>query len=110
MLQLVKSQYYGFRLNGTLASNLKFSGTIRCTDIQHRLIRNAGEEDQPYWLICDEFGARMSVFTPALREDICIGERYAVRGDIKIGKGGTYLNLKEITPLNGSNFVEIDKE
>jgi hypothetical protein len=63
------------------------------------------DEPQPYWTLKDIYGAKISCFSPKLVEGIHTGEKYEVKGEIKIGKGGTYLNLKEAAPFNGADFT-----
>ena len=101
---IIRDNYAGFRRNDTLASNLKFSGHIRVWEVSHSQKQLHDGDVYDYWVIKDEFGARMSTNSRKLAESLSINERYVVTGEIKIGKGGTFLNLKDATPLNGADF------
>jgi hypothetical protein len=79
---------------GNLLSRLQWSGVVRVWDIQERKKVRIGEEDKPYWVIKDEYGATFLTWEPLLKNSLCIGERYACKGEIKIGKGGVFLILK----------------
>jgi hypothetical protein len=103
--QFLKSQYAGFRLNDTLASRINFSGIIRCRDIRGRTIHNF-DEDIPYWIVIGDMGERMSTFDKRLADSVVPGETYKVKGEVKISKGATFLNLKEATPFNGREFSD----
>ena len=104
--KMIVNHQSGFRKNDTLASNLKFSGYIRVWEIsQSQKILHDGDTYE-YWVIKDEFGARLTTSNKKLADELVISERYAVSGEIKIGKGGTFLNLKEAVVLNGKNFQE----
>jgi len=103
---VLKNQYNGFKLNDTLASNLKFSGIIRVWEVDHCQKDKPNGDILDFWVIKDEFGARLSTFDRHLAEGLHVSERYAVKGEIKIGKGGTYLNLKDAEPMNGSEYQE----
>jgi hypothetical protein len=48
----------------------------------------------------------MSCFEESLVRSLRIGERFEMSGEIKIGKGGIFLNLKHAQPMNGNNFKE----
>lgn len=103
----IQNTQHGFRRNDTLASNLKFSGHIRIWEIvkSQKFLPDGDTFD--YWVIKDEFGARLTCIDEKLANSLVIAERYEVRGEIKIGKGGTFLNLKSANPLNGGNFQEV---
>lgn len=102
----IQNTQHGFRRNDTLASNLKFSGHIRIWEIvkSQKFLPDGDTFD--YWVVKDEFGARLTTVDEKLAQSLIIAERYAVSGEIKIGKGGTFLNLKAATPLNGKDFKE----
>lgn len=102
-----KRQYNGFNLSDTLMSRLNFQGIFRVDDKKSRTLHNP-DKDKLYWTICDEFGARVSCFDRRLAESIIIGEVYKVSGEIKIGKGGTFLNLKEAQIFNGSEYKDAE--
>lgn len=107
MNTLLKSHYAGFKLDDTLATRLQFSGVLKIAQKQRKVTGgDIPEEDKEYWIIKDEFGARVSCFDKMLADSIHTGETYEVRGDIKIAKGGTYLNLKNATLFNGGTFEE----
>lgn len=107
MDRFLKSQYNGFRLDDTLASRLKFSGIVSFSEISERFSKRDGEE-VPYWVLKDEFGARFSCFDSRLISGIRIFERCEVRGEIKIGKGGTFLNIKECVTFSGEGYTEVE--
>ena len=104
-----KTQYNGFKLDGTLMSRLQFSGIIRLTDISQRFFQR-GNELIPYWSLSDEYGARLSCWNEELVNSLILMELYEVHGEIKIGKGGTFLNLKRAVVFCGSNFIPINEE
>ena len=103
MQQFMKAQYAGFKLNETLASNLRFSGLVRIRDIQRRTL-HLSDDEIPYWSISDEFGAKFSCFDENLCNKLQIMERYEFKGFIRIGKGGTYLNLTSATVFSGNSY------
>ena len=103
--QILKNQYAGFKLNDTLATNLKFSGVFRVWDVGKRWFDSFDGGENPYWIIRDEYGAKLSCYNEQLATSLVINERYAVEGEIKIGKGATFLNLKKAVVLNGKDFT-----
>ena len=107
--RFLQSNYAGFKLNDTLATKLSFSGVFRVWSIDKGTRHRADGEETEYWIIKDEFGAKISSFNKKLVETLQINERYAVKGDIKIGKGATFLNLKEADVLHGSDFEVSEK-
>ena len=104
-----KKQYNGFGLNDTLLSRISFSGILRCSEIQKRTIFTHNDEI-PYWVVRDEFGARLSCFDKHLSERFCPGEVYKVSGEVKIGKGGTFLNLKDAEVFCGRDFTDTTEQ
>lgn len=104
-LSFQRNQYNGFGVTDTLMSRLNFQGIIRCDEKQLRSIHRPNEEIH-YWIIKDDFGARMSCFEETLAETLVTGEIYKVQGEVKIGKGGIFLNLKKAEPFYGSAFSE----
>ena len=104
--QFTRNQYNGFKLNGTLASKFRFSGHLRVWEIEHGQKFRFDGETLDYWILKDEFGARLSLFDKKLADSLVVGERYEIQGEIAIGKGGTFLNVKDASPLNGSDFTE----
>jgi len=103
--QFQKSQYAGFKLDGTLMTRLQFSGIMRIADVSQRYLKRGGELI-PYWSIADEYGAKLSCWNEELVKRIVTMEIYEVRGDVKIGKGGTFLNLKTLTVFSGNDYHE----
>jgi hypothetical protein len=102
---VIKHHRSGFLYNETLATKLKFSGVFGVWEIQERVTKNE-EGDSSYWILKDEYGARLSCWNEELIKNLHIAEKYAVEGEIKIGKGGTFLNLKKAEVLSGNNFQE----
>lgn len=98
----------GFKYDETLASNLKFSGHIRVWEVTHAQKMLPDGDVFDYWTVKDEYGARLGTIDKKLAESLVIAERYVVEGEVKIGKGGTFLNLKNASPLNGKDFTPID--
>lgn len=98
----------GFKYDETLASNLKFSGHIRVWEVTFSQKHKADGDLLDSWTIKDEYGARMGTLDRKLAESLVIAERYVVTGEIKIGKGGIFLNLKSAIPLNGADFTPIN--
>lgn len=99
----IRSTRAGFRYDETLATRLQFSGIIRLWEKDH-IQKDTPQGPIEYWALKDEYGARMTCFDETLATSLVIGERYEVRGDIKIGKGGIFLNLKKATPMNGGAY------
>jgi len=105
--QFLKKEYNGFTLGDTLASRLQFSGIVRFHEREQRIIpENPGRPETIYWVLKDEFGARFSCFNTELVENIEFYVPYEINGDIRIGKGGTYFNLKTAHPFCGTGFKE----
>lgn len=102
----IQNTKHGFKIDDTLASNLKFSGYIRVWEIVKSQKFLPDGDTFEYWVIKDEFGARLTTVNEILADSLVIAERYEVSGEIKIGKGGTFLNLKAARILNGGNFQE----
>lgn len=102
---LQKTQYNGFKLDGTLMSRVKFSALVRISEISKRFLER-GNDLIPYWSLSDEYGAKFSCFNEELVSKIVIMELYEITGEIKFGKGGTYLNLKTATLFNGGTYHE----
>ena len=101
----LKNQYNGFRLNDTLASRLWFGGVIRVMEKSLVIRPLLGEKELEYWIIKDDYGARFGCFNLELADTLCVGEKFQISGEVKIGKGNIYLNLKEASPMNGAEFT-----
>jgi len=101
----IRNHRAGFLYNDTLATKLKFLGVFCIWEIQRRTTRN-DDGDTDYWVLKDEYGARLSCWNKELVDTLHVAEKYVVEGEIKIGKGGTFLNLKKAEVLNGKNFQE----
>lgn len=71
-----------------------------------KVVKYASDGEFEYWVIKDEYGARLTCHDEKLADFLHIAERYAVTGEIKIGKGGTFLNIKTAEVLNGKDFKE----
>ena len=100
-----RAQYSGMDERGNLLSRLKFSGIVRVWDIQERKKVNLGEEDTPYWIIKDEYGASFLCWEELLKSSLSIGERYEISGEIKVGKGSVFLILRKATVLNAKDYT-----
>jgi hypothetical protein len=100
-----KKQYAGFGMNDTLMSKIRFSGIARFSERAHVTKEVQGNEVE-YWILKDEFGARVSCFEQTLSESIVLYQPYEISGEVKIGKGGVFLNLKKAEPFNGSAYEE----
>ena len=103
--KVIRNSRAGFGYNDTLLSRLKFSGIITIWEIS-KVEKHLPEDTIIYWSIKDEYGARMSCFEESLVRSLRIGERFEVSGEVKIGKGGIFLNLKHAAPMNGQSFTE----
>ena len=106
---MIKNQYAGFRLDDTLATKLRFSGVFCVWDVGKRWFNSFDGGEVPYWIIRDEYGAKVSCYNEQIASSLVVNERYAVEGDIKIGKGATFLNLKKATVLNGNDFTTTEE-
>ncbi|MGW8324244.1 MAG: hypothetical protein ACWGNI_00980 [Desulfobacterales bacterium] len=93
----------GFKMDDTLASRINFSGIIRAWEKNH-IVKESPEGDIEYWTIKDEYGLRLTCFYEELVSKLVIGERYEISGEVKIGKGATFLNLKKAKIMNGGDF------
>lgn len=100
-----KQQYNGFGLNDTLMSKIAFSGVVRISEKELTIKPRPDGKELRYWVIRDEFGSRFSCFNEELAEKIVFGEVYIFRGEVKIGKGGTFMNLKSAEVFDGSEFA-----
>ena len=108
--QFQKKEYNGFTLADTLASKLNFSGIIRLHEKEMRIIpESPSRPEMVYWVLKDEFGARFSCFNKELVERLEFFTPYEVKGEIKIGKGGSYFNLKSANVFLGSEFAKEEK-
>lgn len=105
-MKILKSQYNGFKLDDTLASRIRFTAIFRAWDVSFKIVPHPGKEESKIYTIKDEYGARFGCFNEKLAESILVGETYEVRGSVKIGKGGTFLNIEQAEPLNGSAYKE----
>lgn len=105
---IIRNHRSGFLYNDTLGSRFKFTGTPMIWEKEH-VVKDKANEQVEYWVIKDEYGARMSCFSRETVEKLVVGERYAVKGEVKIGKGGMFLNLKHAEVLNGADFLEAEK-
>lgn len=101
--QFIKSQYNGFRLNGTLASRLTWRGICQIAD-KSQVTKYTRGDEYHYWVFKDEYGASFSCNEESLADSVVVGERYTCSGEIKVGKGTTFLNLKSAVPFDGSQF------
>ena len=108
--RFLKSQYAGFRLDDTLATRLKWNGVARVEDVS-KITKNPDEPNEfSYYSIRDDNGARLTCFNALLGESLVVGEFYEFSGEIKIGKGGTFLNVKSATPFLGNSYVDKNGE
>ena len=101
-----KRQYAGFRLNDSLCTKISWSGVVRIADKAKIIKPRPQEQDVVYWSFKDEFGARFSCFQEKLADSILIGEKYELRGEVKIGKGGTFLNISRADVFDGGTLTE----
>lgn len=96
----------GFNGRGFLLSNLRFSGVVRVREKSERFKREPKDgEEKSYWIIRDEFGALFSVWERDIADKVLPGEQYEFEGEVKISKGSTFLNLKEVRTVYGSEFA-----
>ena len=103
--KIIKNSRAGFGFNDTLLSRIKFSGIIRVWE-KSKVEKEIYHDKVTYWVIKDEYGASFSCFYEVIVNSLVIGETYEVSGDLKIGKGGMFLNLKKIKEMNGKDFTE----
>jgi len=103
--QIIQKDRAGFGYNDTLLSRYKFSGIGRIWERDH-IKKDTAQGEIEYWSLKDEYGARMSCFDEMLANSLVIGEVYVLEGEIKIGKGAMFMNLKRATVMNGSDFKE----
>jgi len=101
----IRQQRAGFLYNETLGTKLKFSGHLMVWE-KDRVVKYTSDGEFVYWVIKDEYGARLTCHDEKLADFLHVSQRYAVTGEVKIGKGGTFLNLKKAEVLNGNNFHE----
>lgn len=101
-----RQQYGGFRLNDSLCTNLAWQGVVRIADKAKIIKPLPDDRELVFWTFKDEFGARFSCFQEKVANEIVIGEKYVLKGEIKIGKGGTFLNIKTSEVFNGRDFTE----
>ena len=101
-----QKQYNGFRLNESLASRIRFSGVLRFREIQMRKSILSEEKEQIYWILIDENGARLSCWKEDVVQAIKFYTSYEVRGQVRITKGGTFLNLEEAKEFCPSEYTE----
>ena len=104
---LLRSQYGGFKLDGTLASHITFSSLFTCWEISYKVKLLPDGREKKIFTIKDDVGARYGCFSEKLANSLVTGEKYIGKGSVKIGKGSTFLNLEEAEPLNGSAFKEV---
>jgi len=102
---VIRQQRAGFLYNETLGTKLKFSGYLMVWE-KDKVTKHTAQGDFEYWVIKDEYGARLTCHEEKLAEFLHVSQRYAVTGEVKIGKGGTFLNLKNAEVLNGNDFQD----
>lgn len=107
MKTFLKNQYNGFRLDDTLASHIKFSAVFTCWEISYKVKILPDGKEKKIFTVKDDVGARFGCFDERLANSLVIGEKYTGQGEVKIGKGSTFLNLEKAEPLNGSAFKEV---
>ncbi len=101
-----KQEKAGFDRRGFLLSNLRFTGICRVAEKSERFKRGVdGREDSRYWMIKDEFGAMFSLWEEEIANRLLPGEQYIFEGMVRISRGSTYLNLKEVRAVYGSEFA-----
>jgi len=101
-----KRQYNGFGMSDTLMSRISFSGVVRCAEKDFITKSLPNGHEIRYVTLRDEFGARFSCFSLDLASKIVIGETYTFRGEVKVGKGGTFLNLKSAEVFQPGEYTE----
>ena len=94
-----RPQYSGMNEKGQLLSRLRFSGIIRVWEIDERW-KHEDDGEVPYWIVKDEYGASFLTFEKLLVDSLVVSEKYEVKGEIKIGKGGIYFLLREAKAQN----------
>ena len=106
MRALLKNQYNGFKLDGTLATHIRFSAVFRCWEVSYKVKILADGKERKIYTITDDLGARFGCFDEKLAQSLVTGETYAGSGVVKIGKGSTFLNLEKAEPMDGSAYKE----
>jgi hypothetical protein len=99
----IRQQRAGFLYNETLGTKLKFSGHLMVWE-KDKVTKHTADGEFQYWVVKDEYGARLTCHDEKLADFLKVSQRYAVTGEIKIGKGGTFLNLKNAEVLKGGDF------
>jgi hypothetical protein len=102
----LKNQYNGFKMDETLASHIRFSAVFTCWEISFKVKVMADGREKKIFTIKDDVGARFGCFSERLANSLVIGEKYQGAGEVKIGKGSTFLNLEKAEPMNGSAYKE----
>lgn len=99
----------GFRNDGTLKSQLRFSGVVRVVEISERQRKvsrkNNKEEIETFWLVVDSYGARFLCFSEALIGLLCIETVREIKGRISVSRGGTYLVIESVDEFIPSNYT-----
>lgn len=98
----------GFRRDETLASRITFRAFIWINDKWMVEKPLPDGEKRRTWILKDEFGAKFGVWSEKLAESLVIGEKYVVRGDVKIGKGGTFMNITKASWMHGADYQPSD--
>lgn len=84
-----------------LARHCKFSSLLTFDSAQEKesVYKTAnGTKMQKYWRITDAYGYSYSTKLEEAAE-LVYGEMYAVKGIVSQVRGGTFLNVEEITPF-----------
>lgn len=109
----------GFKKNGILASNIKFSfmGEIASMSMRQVKISKPGQEEggeTSFSLnVCDPNGAEMSFWRRGQTQEgvltmmtqLPLNQTLQIEGDVNIRKGHTYLNAKRILYPDGTPFT-----
>jgi hypothetical protein len=88
----------GFGQDRALLSNIKFLANIIVDSISERTVRGRTDSDEPhtYWSIRDEHGAYFSVHDQNIVQKIFVGDKVLFSGNVKVAKGGTFLNVRSV--------------
>lgn len=104
-MQITRKLYGGFRLDDTLASRIRFTAIIRVAEIE-KIVKPRQSGDIEYWSVKDDNGARFTTWVEEISKTLKVFGVYAVSGDVKIGKGGTFLNITKAEEMRGEEYEE----
>ena len=101
-----------FKRDGTLSTRLNFQGIVKPQEVISKVTKKftvKGLEENNYWILLDEYGARFMVFDEEIATGVELNVPVEARGKVSISKGGTYLVIESLTRFIPETYKPTEK-